>query len=163
MPHRILIVDDEPLVLDGWARSLELEGFIVEKAQSAAEALRKCDEDFDLVLLDFLMPGGNGVELLARIRKKIPAIRSVIVSGKLDESAEEAQIASDLKSSVEADVFLRKPVADTKLVETINHLLAENPGEDWKVIGRRVATGQRVTIDDARTAAQKLKGFRKKK
>ncbi len=135
----------------------------MERAQSAGEALKKCDEDFDLVLLDFLMPGGDGIELLARIRKRIPAIRSVIVSGKLDEAADETQITSDLRSSVEADVYLRKPVADDKLVETINHLLAEEPGEDWQAIARRVTSGQRVTIDDARTAAQKLKGLRKKK
>ena len=162
MPHRILIVDDEPLVLDAWARSLALEGFVVETARSAAEALGKCDEDFDLVLLDFLMPGGNGIELLTRIRKKLPAIRSVIVSGKLDEAADDAEISSDLKSSVEADVYLRKPIADDKLVETINHLLAENPGEDWQAIAKRISSGQRITIDDAKTAAQKLKGLRKK-
>jgi len=134
----------------------------VETARSAAEALGKCDEDFDLVLLDFLMPGGNGIELLTRIRKKLPAIRSVIVSGKLDEAADDAEISSDLKSSVEADVYLRKPIADDKLVETINHLLAENPGEDWQAIAKRISSGQRITIDDAKTAAQKLKGLRKK-
>lgn len=163
MPHRILVVDDEPLVLDGWARSLQLEGYVVETARSSAEALQKCEEDFDLVLLDFMMPGGNGVELLARIRKKIPAIRSVIVSGKLDEVGDEAEIASDLKSNVEADAYLRKPVADDKLVGTIHDLLVEDPAQDWQAIAKRISSGQRITIEDAKATAQKLKRLRKKK
>jgi CheY-like chemotaxis protein len=162
MPHRILVVDDEPLVLDAWARSLELEGFVVEKARSAEEALKKCDEDFDLVLLDFLMPGGNGIELLARMRKKLPLIRSVVVSGKLDLASDEAEISRDLKSSVEADVYLHKPVADDKLVATIKELVAEKPDEDWRVIAKRFSNGQQVTVEGAKAAAKKLKDLRKK-
>jgi CheY-like chemotaxis protein len=162
MPDRILIVDDERLVLEGWARSLELEGFVVEAAQTPEEALNKCEEHFDLVLLDFLMPRMNGVELLARIRKKLPLIRSVVVSGKLDISADEKQITDDLKATVEADAYLHKPVADEKLVATIRDLLAKEPSHDWQKIAQRVTDARRVTLSQAKEAAAKLKKLRRR-
>ena len=160
MPYRILVVDDEPLVLDALARSLELEGYSVERARTPQQALDKCDEHFDLVLLDFLIPGMNGVELLARIRRQLPMIRSIVVSGKLELSADEKQISLDLKTSIEADVYLHKPVSDERLVSTVLDLLTDQPSQDWQKIGQRITDGQRPTLKNAKEAAAKLRKLR---
>ena len=69
MPNRILIVDDEKLVLAGFKTALELEGYRVWTSQNAKAALALVQEaSFDLIVLDFIMPGMDGLELLARIR-----------------------------------------------------------------------------------------------
>lgn len=163
MPYRLLIIDDERVILDGLARSLRLEGYHVETAQNAQEALEKSEDHFDLTILDFVMPGMNGIELLARIRQKIPTIRSIILSGKLPVNADEKTIAADLKISVEADEYLHKPVSDERLVATVKNLLAKNPTDDWQEIGKRVTDGKISRLASARQAAKSLNQLRKKK
>jgi DNA-binding response OmpR family regulator len=87
MPYQVLAVDDDSDVLGPMERCLRLRGFDVFTATSAEAALALCDEhSFDLVILDFIMPGTDGLELLARIRKVCPLARSVVISGQLDRS-----------------------------------------------------------------------------
>jgi DNA-binding response OmpR family regulator len=61
----LLVIDDEPNILTTVRRALELEGYAVEVAGSAALGLEKLEtHDIDLVLLDVRMPGEGGLELL---------------------------------------------------------------------------------------------------
>jgi DNA-binding NtrC family response regulator len=71
MPNKILIVDDEPFNLDLLEQELADRGYSVERAGDGAEALGKF-ESFqpDLILLDFQMPGMNGIDVLKEIRKR---------------------------------------------------------------------------------------------
>jgi CheY-like chemotaxis protein len=157
-----LVVDDEPRVLAAMARCLKLAGFQVEAASSGKDALSLCeDHSFDVVVLDFIMPGIDGVELLARIRKLRPLIRAVVVSGQIDESIAEKEVAQRLRQSVEADHYLNKPVSCASLVEVINRLLAEDPGNDWKGIAKRMVNGKGTNIGKAKAAAKDLKKHRK--
>lgn len=163
MPHRILVVDDEPRVLASMARCLRLSGFQVESAPSGERALELCEEhSFDVVVLDFIMPGIDGVELLARIRKLRPLIRAVVVSGQINDSVSEKEVGRRLRDAVEADQYLNKPVSCATLVETINGLFAEDPGSDWKKIAKRVVNGKGASITKAKAAAKDLKKHRKK-
>jgi adenylate cyclase len=67
---RILVVDDEPQNRDLLARRLERHGFEVETARDGIDGLRRIDaEDFNLVMLDVMMPGMNGLEVLERVRR----------------------------------------------------------------------------------------------
>jgi len=67
---RILIVDDDPQNRDLLARRLERQGFEIETARDGIDGLRRIDtEDFDLVMLDVMMPGMNGLEVLERVRR----------------------------------------------------------------------------------------------
>jgi len=78
----ILVIDDELGIRQGCQRALEPEGFIVETAATMQEGLRKVREgDFDLVLLDVMLPDGRGIDLLAPIREKDPDTVSVIITG----------------------------------------------------------------------------------
>ncbi len=66
----LLVVDDEEMNRDMLSRRLEIEGYTVRTASGGAEALRMMSEQqFDAVLLDVMMPGKNGYEVLAEIRK----------------------------------------------------------------------------------------------
>jgi FixJ family two-component response regulator len=78
----ILVIDDELGIREGSRRALEPQGFTVETAATLQEGLRKIQEgDFDLVLLDVMMPDGRGIDLLAPIHEKDPDIVSVIITG----------------------------------------------------------------------------------
>ncbi|MGA2325239.1 MAG: response regulator [Bryobacteraceae bacterium] len=164
MPNRILIVDDEILVLAEFKTALELEGYKVWTSQSAKAALTIVQEaSFDLIVLDFIMPGMDGLELLARIRKHQPLVRSIIISGKLDGGRSEDDLTKTLGEQVEADLYLNKPVQNERLVAAVKALLTDTHGGDWKAIAGQLVQGQRVPIGKARAASKALKKSLKKK
>ena len=70
MGKRILLVDDEPLMLKGLKYTLEQEGYETDLAMDGEEALTKFDaQDFDLVLLDVMLPKLDGLSVCQRIRE----------------------------------------------------------------------------------------------
>jgi len=156
---RILVVDDEPNVLKSWSRALRLAGYDVSTALGGKEALQKCDErHFDLVIVDFLMPAMTGVELLGRIRKKLPFIRSIVVSGKLDEAVSEVGISRKLRETVEADVYLHKPISNERLRETVKALLESGEkSKDWVSVGKQATEAAKGTIESAKQVSRDLK------
>ena len=71
MAKKLLLVDDEPLILKGLKFSLEQDGYQTVLAADGEEALAKVDaEDFDLILLDVMLPKMSGIEVCQRIREK---------------------------------------------------------------------------------------------
>src|SRR5688572_25944526 len=109
----VLVVDDEALVRSSWEKALRHGGYHVLTAATAERALELCDEhNFDVVVLDFIMPSLDGVNLLVQIRKRLPFVRSLIVSGKLDTDVTQADLSSELKAEVEADRYLHKPLSN---------------------------------------------------
>ena len=71
MPKRILIVDDEPLIVKGLKYSLESDGYETDSAADGEEALNKFFAGrYDLVLLDVMLPKLDGIEVCLRIREK---------------------------------------------------------------------------------------------
>ncbi|MDP2892730.1 MAG: response regulator transcription factor [Bacillota bacterium] len=71
MQKRILVVDDEPLIVKGLKYSLEQDGYSVEEAYDGEEAVSKAlDGDFDLILLDVMLPRMSGMEVCQRVREK---------------------------------------------------------------------------------------------
>ena len=84
-PLRILVVDDEPAVLEALETLLTREGHVVLRAQDGEEALRQAQaERPDIILLDLHLPGLSGFEVVTRLRK-VPALEAVPIvafSGK---------------------------------------------------------------------------------
>ena len=71
MAKRILLVDDEPLIIKGLKYSLEQEGYETDSAADGEEALNKFFAGkFDLILLDVMLPKVDGIEVCQRIREK---------------------------------------------------------------------------------------------
>jgi DNA-binding NtrC family response regulator len=80
---RVLLVDDEPEFISALAERLNLRGFETQTATSGEEALWKVDASPpDVVLLDVLMPGLGGLEVLKRIKKHHPQVQVILLTGR---------------------------------------------------------------------------------
>ncbi len=85
----ILLVDDEAMVLDSLQAFLELEtDYRVEAFVSSEEALKfATDNDVDLVVSDFLMPGLNGIEFLGKLAEIRPHAPRILLTGYADKDS----------------------------------------------------------------------------
>ena len=82
MKIKVLIVDDEKEFAKALAERLAIRNFEVESVNSGAEALERIRQgNIDVVLLDVLMPGMDGIETFAKIRKLDPTIQVVMLTG----------------------------------------------------------------------------------
>ncbi|MDH3880618.1 MAG: sigma-54 dependent transcriptional regulator, partial [Desulfobacteraceae bacterium] len=114
----ILIVDDEPSILQSLSGLLSDEGFEVTTAANGYEALKIVDtESPDLVLLDIWMPGIDGIETLKEIKKDNPHIQVIIISGH--GTIETAVKATKLG----AFDLIEKPLSIDKVIVAINNAL----------------------------------------
>ncbi len=115
----ILVIDDEPNILTTVRRSLELEGYAVEVAGGGAAGLAKLVEhDIDLILLDVMMPGETGLEVLPKLRAAKPDTVVVMMSGNATiETAVQATTAG-------AHDFIEKPLSGDKLLITVQNALS---------------------------------------
>jgi two-component system response regulator PilR (NtrC family) len=114
----IHIIDDEPIIHEVLGELLSSEGYTVEGSSRGEEALAKYpDYKFDLILLDLLMPGMDGIEVLQRIKKIDPQAVVIIITAYASvESAIEA-----MKSG--AFDYIQKPFKHDELILTIERAL----------------------------------------
>jgi DNA-binding NtrC family response regulator len=83
MSHTVLLVDDEPHVLDGLQRALRKEPYLILTATSAAIALEILrTRAVDLVVSDYEMPGMHGTAFLAQVQQEFPEIMLFMLTGK---------------------------------------------------------------------------------
>ncbi len=128
---RILVIDDEPFVRDALKRVLEEDELQVDVAADAETALVQLNRQaYDLVILDIIMPGMDGVELLRRVRAEFPGLRVIAISGGgnfelsgygPDAVTTRAYLAA--AANVGADAVLAKPFETAELEALIRPLL----------------------------------------
>jgi len=112
---RVLIVDDDEDIRHNIADILDDLGYQTTSADDGFSALDRIrDRDFDIVLLDYKMPGMDGVELFQEIKKICPAIKAVMMTAWAGSDG--AQLALDAG----AREVLRKPVDIRELLEIIS-------------------------------------------
>lgn len=116
---RILVVDDEETLCDVMAFNLEAEGYIVEKAYSAEEALAYDLSEFDLILLDIMMGEISGLQLV-RIMRSNPATASVPVIFCTAKDAEDDMIRG---LDTGADDYITKPYSLQTVLARIRTVL----------------------------------------
>lgn len=114
----VLVIDDEPVVRDAARLVLEQEGLRVAMASDgdeglAHEALGQCR----LVLCDMMMPGRDGLEVVARIRAQRPDVPIVLITGYATEANAERAL------QVGATAFLAKPFDETELLDQVRRVL----------------------------------------
>lgn len=120
MPASVLIVEDEPAILELIAINLQHAGFETLRAKSAEEAGRLLNDVLpDLVLLDWMLPGQSGLALARRLRgdartKEMPMI---FLTARADESDKLAGLESG------ADDYITKPFSTKELVARIRAVL----------------------------------------
>ena len=118
MNGRILVVDDSSLARRRARTILETGGYEVIEAEDGMAALeRYFIEKPDLVMLDLVMKGMYGLDVLARLRQMDPAARVVVVSADVQTSSHE------MAAEGGAAGFLIKPLDETEALTTIRRVL----------------------------------------
>ena len=126
MPHRLLLVDDEPELLHALSVRLTAAGFVCEIASNGREAFEKIAKRLpDLIIVDLLMPEVSGYEVCRRLKEKertadIPVIVLTAVPERTVASTAEWLSASSV---------LHKPFDSAILVSTVRSLLKLPPTE----------------------------------
>lgn len=148
--HTVLIVDDEIAIRDMLRMSLEMADFSCIEAGDIAEAFTLIvDEGPDIVLLDWMLPGGSGLELMRRLkREEITATVPVIM---LTAKTMEDNVIQGL--DLGADDYITKPFAPREVIARIRALLRRASGSsesDKLQVGRLVLdnTSRRIFIGD---------------
>lgn len=118
MSDRILVVDDEAIILQLATMVLNSRGFEVLTAQSGQECLKTVEREKPaLVLLDYMMPSMDGMTTLRQLRRQYPDTYVIMLTGKGSE-----QIAVEVMKAGAADYIL-KPFKNQDLVERIENVL----------------------------------------
>ena len=90
MGKKILLVDDEPVILETYSALLSEKGFSVVTASSGREALKTFSgNSFDLVITDLAMPDGDGFKLLEEIKEISPHTPVIVFTGKIYRAVKE--------------------------------------------------------------------------
>jgi two-component system copper resistance phosphate regulon response regulator CusR len=119
---RILVVEDEKKVSDFVVRGLRAERYAVDWAADGNSGWAFANTyDYDLVILDLMLPGMDGTELLRRIRSKSPGVPVLILSAR-DATASKVE-----NFNAGADDYLTKPFAFAELQVRVKALLRRGP------------------------------------
>jgi len=111
------LVDDDCQLGFTLKSFLEINGFAVEYAENGFLALEKlANEDFQLIIMDILMPGIDGIEVYKRVKENKKEIKVIFISAYLPEEKKE-----ELKNLGIED-YLEKPFDLEKLIDKINNL-----------------------------------------
>jgi len=144
---RILVIDDEPDIVDLVSYNLRKEGFTVSTASDAEEALEKIRaEDFSLILLDLMLPGMQGMELCRVLKKDSKTEHLPIIM--LTAKVEEVDRVLGLESG--ADDYITKPFSPRELVARVKAVLRraapKAPEEDILRLGELVINRETYTV-----------------
>jgi two-component system copper resistance phosphate regulon response regulator CusR len=147
---RILVIEDEPRILAFLAQGLEAEGFLVDGVSSGPEGLQcAVQTSYDLVLLDLLLPGLDGLSVLRELQRERPDLPVVIVSARSD-------LQTKLRGfGLGANDYLAKPFSFDELLARVRVQLRRARGGERNVLRagklsldlarRQVRLGERVT------------------
>lgn len=121
--HKILIVDDEPDILELIEYNLKKEGYQVYTASNGQEAVTQAKKYLpDLIILDIMMPKMDGIEA-CRILRTMPEFKNTFMVFLTARSEEYSEIAG---FNVGADDYIAKPIKPRALISRINAILKRN-------------------------------------
>ena len=149
--QKILIVDDEPDILELIEYNLKKEGYQVFLAHNGQEAVTEAKRSLpDLIVLDIMMPKMDGIEA-CRIMRTMPEFKNTFMVFLTARSEEYSEIAG---FNVGADDYIAKPIKPRALVSRINAILRRNaPAED--VTDNKLEIGDLVIDREAYLVFQK--------
>jgi DNA-binding NtrC family response regulator len=156
---RVLIVDDDPVLLEALPEALRLrmEGVTVETADSAAAALdRIAHRDYDAIVTDIKMPGMDGLELLAAIRSQRPDTPTLMITGH----GETDLVVHALRGG--ASDFIRKPIDRDYFVASLRRAiqtreLSRRAKEEQLALERHISELEGVLEDRSHRLREKKK------
>jgi DNA-binding response OmpR family regulator len=114
MPTRLLIVDDDPDICQILRDRLESQGYVIDVASNALEAILVIDKTLPTgILLDFMLPAIDGLQLLREVRRFYPLLPVVIITANREEHFADRAIAAG------ADDVLFKPLSGEEFLHVI--------------------------------------------
>lgn len=145
-PARILVVDDEQTITDFVSYALKKEGFTVDVAANGEDGLALAtDNEYDLFILDIMLPGMDGYELCRRLRSKTS-------SPVLFLSARDTELDKVVGLEIGGDDYLSKPFGLRELIARVRALLRRGNGQMGGASHAITASG--ITLnEDAHTAS----------
>ena len=120
---KVLVIDDDPVILELLRVNFEIEGFAVVSAGDGKEGLERARRDKpDLILSDIMMPRMDGLELVTQLRgdPKTRAVPVILLSAK----AQNAEVKAGLEAG--ADDYVTKPFDPLELIDRVNALLSKS-------------------------------------
>jgi DNA-binding response OmpR family regulator len=139
MKKRILVVEDELTIATGLRDDLELEGFTVEVVDDGKVALRRIlEEEFDLILLDVMLPGMQGFDVCREVRLKGNQVPIIMLTAKGQE------VDRVVGLEIGADDYVTKPFSRRELLARIKAVLRR--GRDFTTSGGSYSFDD-ITID----------------
>jgi two-component system alkaline phosphatase synthesis response regulator PhoP len=149
--QKILIVDDEPDILELIEYNLKKEGYQVFLAKNGQEAVAEAKRSLpDLIVLDIMMPKMDGIEA-CRIMRTMPEFKNTFMVFLTARSEEYSEIAG---FNVGADDYIAKPIKPRALVSRINAILRRNAPAD-EVTDNKLEIGDLVIDREAYLVFQK--------
>lgn len=116
---RILLVEDEPKLRESLAEGLGLEGWSVTTTASGLEALHRLDsEAYDLLVLDWMLPDADGLEILRAIRARGLAVPVLMMSARSSQADQAVALQNG------ASEFVTKPFGFAELLARCRALMA---------------------------------------
>ncbi|MBW6459736.1 MAG: response regulator transcription factor [Bacteroidales bacterium] len=143
-PQKILLVDDEPDILEFLGYNLRKEGYQVFTCNNGKDALAKAKDVLPhLIILDVMMPGMDGIETCREIRQ-IPDLQSAIIIFLTARGEDYSQIAG---FDAGADDYVTKPIKPRVLVSRVKALLRRYKDKEPEELDGQVKTMREFTID----------------
>jgi two-component system chemotaxis response regulator CheY len=122
MSGKVLLVDDSGLARRSTRRVLEQAGYDVVEAEDGLSALERFSVDKpDVVLLDLVMKGMYGLDVLARLRELDPAARVIVISADVQTSSR------DMVQAAGACGFINKPVPPGQILQMVEQVMKGAP------------------------------------
>ncbi len=128
MAEKILIVDDDPDLVESVRIILESKGYEVEAAYDGVEGLQKVKEfNPDLIVLDVMMPKKNGYEVCRELKNdpKYSGIPILLLTAVVSQIPQSSTYTLDQGMETEADDYVDKPVEPEELVRRVEVLLGK--------------------------------------
>ena len=131
MAEKMLIIDDEEIVLKSCRKIFEAEGFEVVTTANPQEGLKLVsDKTFDVILVDWMMPGFDGMDVVEEIDKRSPSSTVIMISGyPAVGRATEAMKRGAMD-------YVAKPFRPEEIIEVVKKAVRRKVTEEKKAIGR---------------------------
>lgn len=148
--YKILLVDDEPDILEFVGYNLKREGYQVFTASNGKDAIEIAKKELPhLIILDVMMPDMDGIETCSEIRE-IPEIKDVMIAFLTARNEDYSQIAG---FEVGADDYINKPIKPRVLLSRIKALLrrqgtSETPGEKVDLGGLKIDREKYIVVKE---------------
>jgi two-component system alkaline phosphatase synthesis response regulator PhoP len=149
MPDKILVIEDEPTLSRLLSYNLSQEGYAVNTVEDGADGLQEAlQNSYDLIILDIMLPGLNGFEVLSKLRQKGNRTPIIILTARNAEN----EVVQGLKHG--ADDYITKPFGVAELLARVSAVLRRAKPEDGDDV-KEASHGKVITAGDLKIYPEK--------